>query len=51
MTVIDGIKKKGRHVVIPEVLKTQALDRTPHQPHGNRKKPSLWHADWFIGLI
>ena len=24
---------------------------TPHQPHGNRKKPSSWHARQFIGLI
>ena len=27
MVVINGIIIKGRHVVIPEVLKTQALDQ------------------------
>ena len=50
MAVIDGIILKGRHVVIPEVLKTQALDQL-HIKHIRIEKPSSWHANQFIGLI
>ena len=51
MELIDGIILKGRHIVIPEVLKPQALDQFLVNHMGIEKNPSSWHANWFIGLI
>ena len=38
MAVIDGIIMKGKHVIIPEILKNQGARPNIHQSHGNRKK-------------
>ena len=37
MAVINGIIMKGRHVIIPDILKHTGPRSTPYQSHGNRK--------------
>ena len=40
MAVIDRIIMKGRHVIIPKILKIQGTRSTPCQSHGNIKNQS-----------
>ena len=37
LVVIDGVVKKGRHIIIPAVLKQQVLDQPPHKSYGYQK--------------
>ena len=50
LAVIDCVVMKGRHIIIPESLKQQALDQL-HVNHMGIKKPKLLvHANLYIGL-
>ena len=49
MAVIDGIMMKGRHVIIPEVLKVQVLDKVHINHMGIEKTKFLVHK-LFIRL-
>ena len=40
---------KGTHVVLPDVLKTQALDQL-YINHMGIEKPNSWHVNQFTGL-
>ena len=40
MAVIDGIIMNGRHVIIPDILKTQALDQLNINHMGIEKQNS-----------
>ena len=51
MAVIDGVIIKGRHVVIPESLKKQALEQLHVNHMGIEKKLNSWHVNQFIGKI
>ena len=39
--VINGIIMKGRHVILPVVLKAAGTKPTPHQSHGDREHKTL----------
>ena len=43
MAVIDGIIMKGRHVIVPEMLKTQALEQLHINHMGIEKTKLLTH--------
>ena len=50
MVAIDGIIMNGRHVVIPEVLKTQVLNQL-YVNHMGIEKTNSWHGNQYTGLI
>ena len=50
MVVIDGIIMKGRLVILPEILKTQALDQS-HINHMGIEKQNSWHVSLYTGFI
>ena len=59
LVVINGVVMKGRHIIIPVVLKQQVLDQ-PHTNHmgikkkkknKKKKKQSNSHANLYTGLI
>ena len=51
LAVIDGIVMKGKCIIIPKVLKQQALDQ-PHVNHmGIKKKQNYLHVSQYTGLI
>ena len=50
MAVINGIIIKGRHVIIPYILGTQALEQL-HINHMGIEKSILWHMNLYTGLI
>ena len=51
MAVIDGIIMKGRHVLIPEIIKTQPLDQCYIKHMGKEKKLNSQHINLYTGLI
>ena len=50
MAMMNGIIMKGKCVVIPEVLKAQALDQL-YINYMGIEKPSSWHVNYFIRSI
>ena len=46
---IDGIVMKGRHIIIPKVLKQQVLDQL-HVNHMGIKNQNCLHASLYIWL-
>ena len=52
MAVIDGIIMKSRHVIIPEILKTQALDQL-HINHMGIEKTKLLACEsiYWVNII
>ena len=52
LAVIDGIVMKGRHIIIPEVLKQQVLDQLHVNHMGiEKKKKNYLHTGQYVGLI
>ena len=51
MAVIDGVIMKGRHVLIPDILKTQALDQL-HISHVGIEKTKLlaWELTYWVNI-
>ena len=41
---------KGRHVILPDILKTQVLDQ-PHTNHMGIEKTTSLHMNLYTGLI
>ena len=51
LAVIDCLVMKGRCIIIPKVLKQQALDQLHVNYMGIEKKKNYLHASQYIGLI
>ena len=49
MAVINRIIMKDRHVIIPNILKTQALDQLHINNMGMEK--NSWHMNLYTGLM
>ena len=50
LAVIDGVVMKGRCIIVPEVLKQQALGQ-PTLTTWALKKQNYWHVSQYTGLI